>query len=132
MSKEKQAQLVAKVVYFMALGYFVYLIYGAVTSNYRTTQKISSLKAEIDLLNSEKAYIADLNDYYVTNTYKELEARRKLGMKKPDEKVIRIPIDPARLSQIEKRETVSQPIQAPGANEPMGNPEKWLRFILKI
>ncbi len=122
----------AKVVYFMALGYFVYLIYGAVTSNYRTTQKISSLKAEIDLLNSEKAYIADLNDYYVTNTYKELEARRKLGMKKPDEKVIRIPIDPARLSQIEKRETVSQPIQAPGANEPMGNPEKWLRFILKI
>lgn len=132
MNKEKQAQFAAKVTYFLAMGYFIYLIYGAVTSNYRTTQKISSLKAEIDLLNSEKSYITDLNDYYATNTYKELEARRKLGMKKPDEKVIRIPIDPARLAQLENRETISQPIQSSEAKKPQSNPEKWLRFILKI
>ena len=60
-NKEQNYQLLLRVGYFLALGYFVYLIYGSVVANYHTNQEIASLKAEIDLLNSEKDYIANLN-----------------------------------------------------------------------
>ena len=132
-NKEQNYQLILRVGYFLALGYFVYLIYGAVVANYRTNQEIASLKAEIDLLNSEKDYIANLNIYYATNAYKELEARRKLGMKKPDEKIVHVPIDPTRLAQIENREVISQTkTTSDEASNQLSNPRKWLKFILRI
>jgi cell division protein FtsL len=128
-------QIFIKIAYVLAVAYLLYLTYDAVMNNYQTNKKITALKAEIELANAEEGYLQNLNVYYATNTYKELEARRKLGMKKPDEKVVRILIDPQRLSQIEQREVISKINTADtnvASNEPTSNARKWLQVVLRI
>lgn len=133
--KEQQQTAVKFIVIAGAVGYLLFLTYRAVAFNYRTNMKISSLGKEISLLESEKDYLESLNVYYATDTYKELEARRKLGLKKADEKVVKIPIDPNRLAQVEEhRETIQKTIEDDSQDQQktMGNPRKWIKFVLRI
>ena len=73
------------------VAYLLFLCYKAIVNNYKTTARISSLNEEISLVEEEKEYMEALNLYYGTNTFKELEARRKLGLKLPDEQVVKVP-----------------------------------------
>jgi cell division protein FtsL len=129
------SQVLTKTAYALAVVYFVYLTYNAMMNNYQTNKKITALKTEIELANAEEGYLQNLNVYYATDTYKELEARRKLGMKKPDEKVVRVLIDPQRLTQIEQREVINK-INTADTNaadqEPASNARKWLEVVLRI
>ena len=130
----KWQSFLPQTIYILAVGYFIFLTYNAVMTNYRTNQKIALLRSEIDLAQAERDYLGDLNVYYATDTYRELEARRKLGYKKTDEKVIRMIVDENRLNALESREAVSAPTAASvGATESdaeLSNPRKWLEFVL--
>jgi molybdopterin synthase catalytic subunit len=77
-----------------------------------------------------------LNIYYSSDTYKELEARRKLGLKKPGEKVVRIAIADDRIEQFESNTTIEKVIKAEAevakdSNE-MSNARKWVQFVLRF
>lgn len=137
MAKPQAQQFYKTIFIFAAIGYFLFLTYKSVLYNYNTNKKIDSLKEEIALLEIEEDYLANLNVYYQTDSYKELEARRKLGLKGSGETVIKIPIDEERLSQIENRETVQSAVEAikddnDAQTEGSTNPQKWLKYILKI
>lgn len=133
--KEKQQTTIKIIVIVGIVAYLLFLTYRAVAYNYRIIAKIDSLKEEISLLESEKEYLESLNVYYATDTYKELEARRKLGLKRADEDVVKIPIDPTRLAQVEQhRETIQPTVTDESQNqlETMSNPRKWIKYILRI
>lgn len=75
----------------LIIGYIVYNISHSVWHNYEINQKISNLKEEINKLKIKNKNLLNLIVYYQSNTFKELEARRKLGLKKKDETMIIIP-----------------------------------------
>jgi len=120
----------------IALGYFIFLTQKVVAQNYATNNKIAEMQDEIDILELEKQYLANLNIYYSSDTYKELEARRKLGLKKPGEKVVRIAIPEERIAQFATNTTIEKVIKAEGevaqASQETSNPRKWVRFILRF
>ena len=137
MTKPQAQQFYKTIFIFAAVGYFLFLTYKSVLYNYNTNKKIDSLNEEIALLEIEEEYLANLNVYYQTDSYKELEARRKLGLKGSGETVIKIPISEERLSQLENRETVQSAVEAIKEDndeqaEGSTNPRKWLKYILKI
>ncbi|HPM28043.1 MAG TPA: hypothetical protein PLX55_02715 [bacterium] len=132
MAKNKLWFLNVLVLLFVA--YLLFLCYKAIASNYKTTARINVLEEEIALANEEKEFMEALNLYYGTNTFRELEARRKLGLKLPDEQVVRVP-----LREEEKLSDISVPTSlAKGKGEEGGsfiqeaNSRKWLRFVLRI
>ena len=132
---DQKKVIIKSVIIIGLVAYFLFLTYRAVAFNYNTNKKINSLQQEIALIDAEKQYLENLNVYYNTDTYKELEARRKLGLKKAGETVIAIPIDPKRLAQIENREVPQQIIDAAKKDTPqtdMSNARKWLNYILRI
>jgi len=130
----KKQNTVKTMVIIGLVAYFLFLTYRAVVYNYQTNKKITSLEQEITLLELEEEYIRDLNVYYGTNTYKELEGRRKLGLKKADEEAVKIPIDPNKLAQYERREIISKTPESPEQEQQksMANPRKWIKFVLRI
>ena len=133
---ERKSTNIRNVIAALLIGYFLFLTYRAVMSNYQTNLKIASLREELDLLGQEEQYLEGLNTYYSTDTYKELEARRKLGMKKPGENVAYIPIDQKIIdeqnAQINAAPKSKSTIKTQETNQDMDNPQKWLEFVLRI
>ncbi len=55
---------------------------------YQLTQEINNLKTEIQKLEGKNEQLADLMEYLKEEPYLEKEARLKLNMKKPGERVV--------------------------------------------
>ena len=108
---------------------FVYMFVAtgqAIWQNYQINQEIAKLKLEIVQLGKDNVQLKNLIAYLKTDSFKEKEARRKLGYKKPGEKVVAIPQDNfAYTNPGNTKET------APADNQPnLNNPEKWWEYIL--
>lgn len=55
---------------------------------YQLTKEINGLKSEIERLEGKNQQMADLMEYFQEGSYLEKEARLKLNLKKPGEKVV--------------------------------------------
>jgi len=79
--------------YYSFFGLIIFLYLAVLTGrsmyqNWQTTQEAKRIKAEIETLEAERENLQNLITYYQTKSFKEKEARRKLGLVKPDEKVV--------------------------------------------
>ncbi len=55
---------------------------------YQLTKEINGLKSEIEQLEGKNQQMADLMEYFQEGSYLEKEARLKLNLKKPGEKIV--------------------------------------------
>lgn len=55
---------------------------------YQLTKEINKLKSEIERLEGKSQYLADVMEHFQEGSYLEKEARLKLNLKKPEEKVV--------------------------------------------
>lgn len=76
---------------FLLTIYLVFLVGRSVYTNFRVKQQLAQIEVEIKNLKSENQRLTNLIAYYQTETFRELEARSKLGLKKPGEIVIALP-----------------------------------------
>ena len=77
-----------------AVGVYVaFVLYQTVYFNYKTNQQIKDLEAQQVKLREDKDRLGALVAYYKTDTFQELEARKKLGLKMPGEKVVKVEVE---------------------------------------
>ncbi len=117
------------------IGYFIFLIFQAAKQNYQTSQKIKKLREEIASLERQKEVLQNLKIYYQTNTYKELEARRKLLLKKEGETVVPVEVKKEDLEGMEISET-GLPTEAISSEPPPQVPKEsmaslWWKYFFK-
>lgn len=87
-------------------------------------KEINKLEQEVKLLENENLKLADLLEYLNTDFFKEKEARLKLGLQKPGEKLIIISPSTG--------EEIPVEIEAPTPEEPKpSNPIRWLKRLFK-
>jgi len=106
----------------LAIFYIGFLLYQAVYFNYQTNQQIRSLKNDLKQIDQEKAQIESLIAYYKTSTFQELEARKKLGMKAPGEKVVQVNVEETALPSAVQEDETRKEDQRP-------NYLKWWDFV---
>ncbi len=104
-----------------AVGYAGFVIFQSIYFNYQAGQKIKDLNQRLVQIKEKKLSLEALIAYYQTDTFRELEARKKLGLKMPGEKVVKV--------EIEKK-----PEQPKASSQPLGEKEipnwqKWLEFL---
>jgi len=107
---------------------FVYMFFAtgeALWQNFQINQEIVFLKNEIIQLEQQNIQYKNLIAYLKTESFREKEARRKLGYQKPGETVIAIPkdsflhVDPG---TTKTNETLD--------NKPvLSNPQKWWDYV---
>lgn len=73
---------------FIMLGRVIYL-------NYKLNEQTDRMKSDILKIQQQNKNLANLNIYYGSDSFKEVEARRTLGLVKPGEKVALVPQDQA-------------------------------------
>lgn len=76
------------------LLYVLVLLGRSAWKNIESNRRMDALRDEIATLRLENAYLENLIIYQQTDSYKELEARRKLGLQKPGELVVDLPDEP--------------------------------------
>lgn len=124
-SPKKNKSQISTLVIFVAIIYVVFLLYQSVYFNFQRSQKIKSLRKEIVMLDEKQKKIESLIAYYKTDSFQELEARRKLGLKMPGEKVISVEV------KDQKKEEGPSEENNPVVNtkNPKTNLELWIDFI---
>lgn len=114
-----------RVVLVLLLVYTLFLLGRSVYFNYQTNQEIRALKTSIVQDKDEVENLKNLIAYYQTESFRELEARRKLGLKKPGEEVVSLPenVSAPNLPEKQKAATILEKrFESP-------NYQKWWEFI---
>ena len=106
--------------------YSGFIVYRQIKINYETNLKIDDFMGEIDSIEVQNRNLNNLLVYYQSNTYKELEARKRLGMKKAGETIV---ISPENTDKVEE-EQAQQPIQNT-TEDTIPNYQKWFDLIFK-
>ena len=112
----------------IAIGVLIYMFIsttGALWQNYQVNQEIAQLKIEIAQLENNNTQLKNLIAYLKTDSFKEKEARRKLGYKKPGEQVVALPPDD--FAHTDLGNTKEEPTTD---NKPsLNNPQKWWEYV---
>jgi cell division protein FtsB len=88
----KKSQRFISTVFFVAVViYMIGILSKSLWDNYQVNQEIKTLRQEVAILEEQNQRLKNLIVYYQTDSYKEKEARRKLLMRKPDERVLALP-----------------------------------------
>lgn len=110
------------VVLMMVVFYMVYLTGREALVNYYQSKQVAKIEMEnsrIRQKNEEQKYLLE---YYKTDSYAELEARKHLNMKKKDEKVVIVPVDVTETQFGSQSETEVEVQHKP-------NYQKWWDFV---
>jgi cell division protein FtsB len=103
------------------VGYTAFVLFQSIYFNYQASQKIKDLKLQFAELDQKKLSLEALIAYYQTDTFRELEARKKLGLKMPGEKVVKV--------EIEKQEEPTVPQNSLPNEKEKPNWQKWIDFL---
>lgn len=128
---QKHLRGLTRVIVYLMIFYLVFLLGRSLWTNYTLEKSITKLEEQIAALKEEKKTLENLNLYYQTDSFKELEARKKLGWKAPGEKslVISATPTPQNFSEELTKEKISTAPKTPVSQIP--NWALWWEFFTK-
>lgn len=105
---------------------------GVIQANYDLQKRIASLEQSVALHELENSNLKLRNQYYETDQYLELQARRQFGKAAPGEKLLIVPKNVALAHSVEPvippPETVAEQPDKPFYQE---NFEAWIDFLFR-
>jgi cell division protein FtsB len=105
----------------LVVVYLLVVLGQTIKRNYDLNNQITELKAQTELLDAQKDELRYNIEYYRTDSFRDREARSKLGLQKPGENVIIIPeSSPSPLAQA---------IPAKTNQAPSTNFDQWMNFL---
>jgi len=87
-NQPKLISSLVKIISYLLIFYILFLLGKSLWTNFNLRKSIRELNEQIISLNVDKKNLENLNLYYQSDAFKELEARRKLGLKSSGEKVL--------------------------------------------
>lgn len=105
---------------------------GAIQANYELQKQIARLEEQNKVHELENANLALKNQYFETDQYLELTARRQYGKALPGEKVLLVPESVALAKTIDIKEDRPQgEKKSPQKPRYQKNFEAWMRFLFR-
>jgi len=118
-----------KVIILLVIIYIFFNIGKSIYKNWQVNQRNEKIKNEISALTDANESLKKEITYFQTQEFKELEARKKLGLKKPDEKLVLIP------ENVDNRKNSGSLINSSSQNastqKNISNPAKWFKYVFK-
>jgi len=93
--KEKASDLFGKFIIYLIVLYTFFLLGKAVWTNFQLKKQKDLIEEQITTLQQKNKNFANLILYYQSDSFREEEARSKLGLKKPGETVVQVPVKKA-------------------------------------
>ncbi|AKM82388.1 MAG: Septum formation initiator [Berkelbacteria bacterium GW2011_GWE1_39_12] len=115
----------------IVLVFYTFIMLGkSVWANFQLQKQTDLIKAKIEEVKTQNNNLGNLILYYKSDSFREVEARRKLGLKRPDEKVMNVPV--------QKFDNFNAEIEAQKNNlapkiidTKSSNPSMWWQYLTK-
>lgn len=106
---------------------------SVIQTNYELQQRISRLEQENDLQQLENENLRLRNQYFETDQYLELQARRQFGKAAPGETLLLVPEEVALANSVEIKRESPDEIARPKPDKPgyQKNFEAWMEFLFR-
>ena len=101
----------------------------AMTRNWELSEKLAAERKELELVSVEVEAAELENDYYRSNEYQELVARKYMDKQWPGEKMVILPENTEEAKQ--KHKTIAV-VETETEKEEYSNMEKWLKFLFPL
>jgi cell division protein FtsB len=103
----------------------------AIQANYVLQKQIARLEQQSSIQELENTNLKLKNEYYNTDQYLELAARRQFGVAAPGEKVFLVPRDVALANSVDAAKAESAPKPTGSSKKPFyqRNFEAWMDFL---
>jgi len=98
----------------------------AMSRNWDLSEKLTTEKKELELLTVENEAAELENEYYRSNEYQELMARKYLEKQLPGEKMVVMPENSEKAKNIHEGSTLQSAVEN---GVEYSNFEKWMRFL---
>ncbi len=129
---KKLLDLSSKVGIYLFIFYVLFLLGRAILTNYNLKNTIVKLQDQIVALEQQKKDLDNLILYYQSTAFKELEARKKLGLKAPGEKVMILPIPVTSATNFpEEVRHEQKAVAGTNQNKDAPNWQLWWQFFTK-
>jgi len=114
----------------VVLGLFGYILSKEVKKKSQINIEIEALRQEAEKIEKENMRMEERIDYFASKDYREREAKEKLNLQNPDERVAIITQTPARRE--EKNPEASQAYKEPSFQpDPIPNWQKWWNYFFE-
>ena len=101
---------------------------GSIAKNWELQQQLNAKQTEMELLKLDVNKTRLENQYYASDEYQELEARKLLGKKLPGEVMVDLPNNSEFAKNKHPKLTLEERIEA----RKLSNFEQWLEFLFNI
>lgn len=90
--RPKVKVLISKLLAYALIAYVFFILGRSVWANWYLKSQTEKIQAQIERRKQENNNLRNLILYYQSNSFKEVEARKKLGLKKQGEYVMAVPV----------------------------------------
>jgi len=114
---------VGSLLLFAFVLYLIFIVGRVIFINYNSNKSIGEEEKKVVVLTDEIQYLKFQINYFQTYSYKEKEAREKLGYIAPGESVVSLPID-SQIDKIADSGNIEASIRVP-------NYQLWFRYFFQ-
>lgn len=99
--KTKSTTILSKILVYLLIGYTFFMVGRSVWENFQLKKQTDNIEQEISKIQAQNKNLENLILYYKSDSFREVEARKKLGLKKPGEVAVAVPAKSANNFQSE-------------------------------
>ena len=90
--KTKSTTILNKILVYLLIGYTFFMVGRSVWLNWQLKKQTDTIEMEISKIQAQNKNLENLILYYKSDSFREVEARKKLGLKKPGEVAVAVPV----------------------------------------
>lgn len=118
--------------YLLVAAVFAFALYSNIRiaiKNYQLRAQVAEAKSQVDSMKARNERLSLILSYYQTASYQDVEARRRLGLKRPEETALSVKgldLDAKQLNLLE--DSVYQETK-PAETAPVTNIGQWAKYL---
>lgn len=128
--KNKIGSVFGKILIYLIILYTFFILGKAVWTNWQLKKQTEVIEKDIVEIQQKNKNLQNLILYYQSDSFKEVQARKELGLKKPDETAIAVPVKT--YSDVQQEiESQAQQVAEPQKEVKISNPKLWWQYFTK-
>ena len=128
--KTKLGIVLGKIFVYLIVLYIFFIVGKAIWINWQLKKEISEIERQIVEMEVQNKNLENLILYYKSDSFREIEARKKLGLKKPGEVAIAVPVKSYDNFQ-QETEMEKQGVSEVPKEEETANWQLWWQYFTK-
>ncbi|OGY24633.1 MAG: hypothetical protein A2Y57_00705 [Candidatus Woykebacteria bacterium RBG_13_40_7b] len=128
--KTKSTTILSKILIYSLIGYTFFMVGRSVWFNFQLKKQTDTIEQEIVEVQAQNKNLENLILYYQSDSFREVEARKKLGLKKPGEVAVAVPVKSASNFQSEVQ-AQQQQVAEKSAEVEISNWRLWWQYFTK-